>query len=82
MPLTTVDTYCLSALSHVVMGRTTRDSLLQRLQEGRKIEERLRGLARRLERISPEEAYDVMTLVQPQPLAESCHILQTIDAKT
>ena len=63
------------------MRRITRESLLQRLQEGRKIEARLRGLASRLERISPEKAHEVMTLVQPQPLAESCHILQTIDAK-
>ena len=64
------------------MPRITRESLRQRLQEGWKIEARLRGLARRLERISPEEVHDVMTLVQPQPFAESCRILGAIYAQT
>jgi hypothetical protein len=67
------------------MRRITRESLLQRLQEGRKIEARLRGLARQLERISPGEAQGLVTLVQPEltaPLAESDCGLEADDAKT
>ena len=64
------------------MRRITRESVLHRLQEGRNIEARLRGLARRLARISPKEAHDVMTLLQPQLPAESNRVLQAIDAET
>jgi hypothetical protein len=64
------------------MSRITRESLLQRLEEARELEGRLRGLAARLERISPKEAHDVMTLLQPQRLAETNRILEAIDART
>jgi hypothetical protein len=60
------------------MSRITREALLRRLQEGRKIEARLRGLARRLERVSSKEAQELMTLVQPEPLAESDRIREAI----
>jgi hypothetical protein len=67
------------------MRRITRKLLLQRLQEGRAIEARLRGLAGRLEQFSQEDAQELVALVQPE-LAElptkGERILEDIDAKT
>jgi hypothetical protein len=52
------------------MRRISQRLLQQRLQEGREIEAHLRGLARRLERISPEDAEELREMVRPVTLSD------------